>query len=43
MLDLKNISKTFNPGTVNKKFALANEPLHPDTGAFAMMLGSGRE
>lgn len=28
MLDIKNISKTFNPGTVNEKRALTDFSLH---------------
>ena len=40
MLDLKNISKTFNPGTVNEKLALENVNLHLDDGDFATIVGS---
>lgn len=40
MLDLKNISKTFNPGTVNEKVALENVNLHLDDGGFATIVGS---
>ena len=40
MLDLKNISKTFNPGTVNEKGALENVNLHLDDGDFATIVGS---
>ena len=40
MLDLKNISKTFNPGTVNEKVALENVNLHLDDGDFATIVGS---
>ena len=40
MLDLKNISKTFNPGTVNEKIALENVNLHLDDGDFATIVGS---
>ena len=40
MLNLKNISKTFNPGTVNEKVALENVNLHLDDGDFATIVGS---
>lgn len=40
MLDLKNISKTFNPGTVNEKKALENLNLHLEKGDFATIVGS---
>ena len=40
MLDLKNINKTFNPGTVNEKVALENVNLHLDDGDFATIVGS---
>ena len=40
MLTLKNISKTFNPGTVNEKKALSNVNLHLDSGDFVTILGS---
>ena len=40
MLDLKNVSKTFNPGTVNEKVALENVNLHLDDGDFATIVGS---
>lgn len=40
MLDLKNIGKTFNPGTVNEKVALENVNLHLDDGDFATIVGS---
>ena len=40
MLDLKNISKTFNLGTVNEKVALENVNLHLDDGDFATIVGS---
>ena len=40
MLDLKNISKTFNPGTANEKVALENVNLHLDDGDFATIVGS---
>ena len=34
MLKIHNISKTFNPGTVNEKQALSNLSLHLDKGDF---------
>ena len=40
MLDIKNISKTFNPGTVNEKRALTNLSLHLEPGDFATIVGS---
>ena len=40
MLDLKNISKTFNPGTVNAKTAISNLSLHLDPGDFVTIIGS---
>ncbi len=40
MLDLKNISKTFNPGTVNEKTALDSISLHLDEGEFVTVIGS---
>ena len=40
MLDLKNIGKTFNPGTVNEKVALENVNLHLEDGDFATIVGS---
>ena len=40
MLTLTNISKTFNPGTVNEKRALNNVNLHLDPGDFVTILGS---
>ena len=40
MLTLKNISKTFNPGTVNEKKALSNVNLHLNSGDFVTILGS---
>ena len=40
MLDLKNISKTFNPGTVNEKTALQGVDLHLNDGDFATIVGS---
>ncbi len=40
MLDLKNISKTFNPGTVNEKRALEGANLHLEPGDFVTIVGS---
>ena len=40
MLKLSNISKTFNPGTVNEKKALADVNLSLESGDFVTVLGS---
>lgn len=40
MLDVKNIHKTFNPGTVNEKTALRGLSLHLDKGEFVSIVGS---
>ena len=40
MLELKNIGKTFNPGTVNEKVALQGVNLHLAQGDFATIVGS---
>ncbi|MEG1774599.1 MAG: ATP-binding cassette domain-containing protein, partial [Oscillospiraceae bacterium] len=40
MLTLKNISKTFNPGTVNEKKVLDRFNLHLAPGEFVTMIGS---
>ena len=40
MLKINNISKTFNPGTVNEKKALNNLSLHLEKGDFVTILGS---
>ena len=40
MLKINNISKTFNPGTVNEKVALRNLSLQLDAGDFVTILGS---
>lgn len=40
MLIMKNISKTFNPGTVNEKLALKNLNLELRDGDFATIVGS---
>lgn len=39
MLELKNISKTFNPGTVNEKLALDNLNLTLNDGDFVTIIG----
>ena len=40
MLTLENISKTFNPGTVNEKVALENINLHVNKGDVVCVIGS---
>ena len=40
MLKLSNLSKTFNPGTVNEKKALSNVNLELAKGDFVTILGS---
>ena len=40
MLKINNISKTFNPGTVNEKQALSNLSLHLNRGDLVTILGS---
>ena len=40
MLTLTNISKTFNPGTVNEKKALSGLSLHLDEGDFVTIIGA---
>ena len=40
MLTLTNITKTFNPGTVNEKKALRGIDLHLEAGDFAAIVGS---
>lgn len=40
MLDVKNIKKTFNAGTVNEKTALSGLSLHLDKGDFVTVIGS---
>ena len=40
MLELKNVSKTFNAGTVNEKKALTNIDLHVKDGDFITIIGS---
>lgn len=40
MLTLKQIKKTFNPGTVNEKHALNGLNLHLDEGEFVSVIGS---
>jgi len=39
MLDIQNISKTFNPGTINEKKALSNLSLHLAPGDFVTVIG----
>jgi putative ABC transport system ATP-binding protein len=39
MLEIKNIYKTFNPGTVNEKTALRNLSLHLKEGDFCTVIG----
>ena len=39
MLDVRNISKTFNAGTVNEKVALNGLSLHLDEGDFVTVIG----
>ena len=40
MLDVRNISKTFNPGTINEKTALRGISLKLDRGDFVTVVGS---
>ena len=40
MLKINNISKTFNPGTVNEKRAISNLSLHLEQGDFVTIIGS---
>ncbi len=40
MLTLQNISKTFNPGTVNEKTALTDVSLHLEKGDFVTIIGA---
>ena len=39
MLDVQNIHKTFNPGTVNEKKALDGLSLHLEAGDFVTVIG----
>ena len=39
MLDLKNVSKTFHPGTVNARTALDDRSLHLNEGGFVTVIG----
>ena len=39
MLDIKNVYKTFNAGTVNEKTALKNLSLHLNEGDFVTVIG----
>lgn len=40
MLDIKNISKTFNPGTINAKTAVSGLSVHLNKGDFVTIIGS---
>ncbi|MBQ6118267.1 MAG: ATP-binding cassette domain-containing protein, partial [Clostridia bacterium] len=40
MLDVINVSKTFNPGTVNERKALSGVSLHLEHGDFVTVIGS---
>ena len=40
MLEIKGLSKSFQPGTVNEKHALNNIDLHLKPGDFATIVGS---
>ena len=40
MLELKNVSKTFNPGTVNEKKALDKLSLKLNDGDFVTIIGA---
>ncbi len=40
MLDLRNVWKTFNPGTVNEVRALQGVDLHIDEGSFVVVIGT---
>ena len=40
MLNISNISKTFNPGTVNEKRAISGLSLHLAPGDFVTIIGS---
>ena len=39
MLDIQNLSKTFNPGPVNEQKALSSLSLHLDAGDFVTTVG----
>ena len=39
MLDVRNVYKTFNPGTVNAKTALSGASLHLNPGDFVTVIG----
>ena len=43
MLELNNLHKTFNPGTVNEKVALNGVSLHMEAGDFATIVGHRME
>ena len=40
MLELINVCKTFNPGTVNEKKAITDLSLHLNKGEFVTVIGS---
>ena len=40
MLTIKNLKKTFNPGTINKKIAMDDVNLHLEKGDFVTIIGS---
>ena len=40
MLRIRNISKTFNEGTINEKKAISDLSLHMEKGDFATVVGS---
>jgi len=40
MLDIRNVSKMFNPGTTNQVRALAHIDLHIDSGEFVVVIGT---
>ena len=42
MLDIINVHKTFNPGTINEKVALAGVDLHLNPGDFCTINGAGK-
>ena len=39
MLEIRNVSKTFNPGTINEKKALSNVSLTLNDGDFVTVIG----
>ena len=42
MLEIKNVHKTFNKGTINEKKALNGVNLHLDPGDFVTIIGGNR-